>query len=83
MAFTREARGAVAACGVMVVPDVIASSSSAAMVCLQMAHQGMLDEVALWTRIKAGVTDSIDSGLQVARRKGISLREAHILRFSQ
>jgi glutamate dehydrogenase (NAD(P)+) len=49
--------------GVPVVPDVIASSASAAMVALQMEAGGALTEAALWRRIEASIRAQAREGL--------------------
>ena len=63
-----------------VIPDVIASSSSAGMVCSQLALKGAWEEDALWERLTAGISEAVALGTEVAQQKGITLREAHIQR---
>jgi glutamate dehydrogenase (NAD(P)+) len=74
---TAEANGVLAARGVTVVPDVIASSSSAAMTCLQLASGNGLHPAALWDRIESNIRAAVATSMACAREQGVPLREAH------
>jgi len=78
MAFTADARARIDQRDITVVPDVIASSSSAAMVCLQMANKGRLESEALWIAIRNGITGAIERATAISSESGMSLRNAHI-----
>ncbi|MDP6945952.1 MAG: hypothetical protein QF464_17510, partial [Myxococcota bacterium] len=78
MGFTDEARARAHDRGLVVIPDVIASSSSAAMVCRQLAARGGLSEEALWDAIERSITERVTAGLAAAAERGCSVREAHI-----
>ena len=78
MGFAEGARARAHARGLVVIPDVIASSSSAAMVCRQLAARGGLTEEALWAAIESAITERVVAGLAAATERGCSVREAHI-----
>ncbi|HEU4410818.1 MAG TPA: Glu/Leu/Phe/Val dehydrogenase dimerization domain-containing protein [Polyangiaceae bacterium] len=79
---TEGAREALAARGVAVIPDVIASSSSAAMVCHQLATGNAWPADALWATIRGAIERSVALGLEGARRDGVTVREAYLRRFA-
>lgn len=58
-----EAREVLSRRGIRVVPDVIASSSSAAMVCWQLATGNGLAEAELWARIEAAIRRAASGGV--------------------
>ena len=78
MGFSKGARELAQERGIEVVPDVLASSSSAAMVCRQIAAGGRLDETALWRAIEEAIEARVGAAQRHARQQGITLREAHI-----
>ena len=78
MGFAGEARARAQGRGLVVIPDVIASSSSAAMVCRQLAAKGGLSEEALWAAIEGAITERVTEGMAAAAAGGCSVREAHI-----
>ncbi len=74
---TEEANDVLLARGVPVVPDVIASSSSAAMTCLQLASGNGWSPAALWEHIEGNIRAAVLEGMRHAARAGVSLRAAH------
>ena len=83
MAFTPEARERVDKWPISLVPDVIASSSSAAMVCIQMAEGGQVESAELWRRIEDGIHEAWSVASKRALDLGVSVREAHIQRCKE
>jgi len=61
-----------------VVPDIIASSSSAAMVCHQMVSGNLLAEDELWDRIERAIVDNTTWALAEGRRLGVDPRDVFI-----
>ncbi len=61
---------------VVVVPDIIASSSSAAMVCSQMGSGDQIDPEKLWKNIKLGIFKSTQACLEISKHDKISIRNA-------
>lgn len=80
---TEGARAALEARGVVVIPDVIASSSSAAMVCHQLATGNAWPADELWGAIRGAIERSVALGLEGARRDRITVREAYLRRFAR
>ncbi len=78
MGFADGARQQAQARGLVVIPDVIASSSSAAMVCRQLAARGALTEAVLWEAIERSIAERVTAGMVEAVERGCSVREAHI-----
>lgn len=66
--------------GITVVPDLIASSSSAAMVALQMASANGIPEKELWQRIRGSIEDHTRQAAQDGAREGTDLRTAYLRR---
>jgi glutamate dehydrogenase/leucine dehydrogenase len=63
-----EARALLASRGIALVPDVIASSSSAAMVGLQIQAAGGLTDAELWPRIEAAIDGAARGSLHTPAR---------------
>ncbi len=61
---------------VVVVPDIIASSSSAAMVCSQMGSGNQLDGEKLWKDIREGIFKSTQACLEISKHDKVSIRNA-------
>ena len=78
MGFAGQARAQAQGRGLVVIPDIIASSSSAAMVCRQLAARGALSEDALWRAIEGAITERVTEGVASAAARGCSVREAHV-----
>lgn len=74
---TEEANGVLFARAIPVVPDVISSSSSAAMTSLQLAHGNALRPGPLWDRIENNIRTAVAEGLQRAVQSRVPLREAY------
>ena len=72
---TGAARGCLHARGVQVIPDILANSSSAAMVALQMASGNRLSHDRLWDQIRSSIQEAVRSSAHGAARTGASLRE--------
>ena len=75
---TDDARGVLAARDITVIPDVIASSSSAAMVCHQLATGNGREPGELWDDIERAIDRSVTRGLADARRLGTTVRDAYV-----
>ena len=78
MGFAGHARAQAQGRGLVVIPDIIASSSSAAMVCRQLAARGALSEDTLWRAIEGAITERVTEGVASAAARGSSVREAHV-----
>lgn len=73
---TQPARGVLHDRGVMVLPDIIANSASAAMACRQMAAGNTLSDRLLWQQIRSSIRQSTRMALEESKRGGRSLRDA-------
>jgi glutamate dehydrogenase (NAD(P)+) len=82
-ALTEPARRVLAARNILVIPDVIASSSSAAMVTHQLASGNAVPPDELWTNIERAIARSVELGIADARRLGITVRQAYLQRFGE
>lgn len=74
---TEDANAVLFERGVRVVPDVIASSSSAAMTAYQIADGNRWQPAALWERIEANIRTAVTDGSQLAETRRVPLREAY------
>ncbi|MDG4763207.1 Glu/Leu/Phe/Val dehydrogenase dimerization domain-containing protein [Solwaraspora sp. WMMD406] len=63
--------------GVPVVPDVISSSSSAAMTSYQLADGNRWRPDALWERIEGNIRTAVTEGSRTATQRRTSIREAY------
>ena len=79
---TDEARTELHRRGRVVIPDLIASSSSAAMVARQMAARNTLGEAALWRDIRAAIAQETRESLAAALRSGADVRTAYLGRLA-
>ena len=75
---TKEAREVLLRKGVEVIPDLIASSSSAAMVANQLANRGDLGHDELWIRIEDCIRDGVKRYHSLSERGVRSIRQALI-----
>jgi glutamate dehydrogenase (NAD(P)+) len=75
---TDGAREILAARGVRVIPDIIANSSSAAMVALQLASGDGLRAPELWERIRVSIVGAVRQAHALAQRDGTTMRSAWI-----
>jgi glutamate dehydrogenase (NAD(P)+) len=75
---TANARVRLHARGVQVIPDILANSSSAAMVALQMASGNRLSDAALWSRIEESIQSATRRSAIRAREEATTLREAWV-----
>ena len=75
---TNQARSVLQERGVLVIPDILANSSSAAMVALQMASGNQLSPLALWDQIQDSIQSAVRWSLQSAKNQGLTLRQAWI-----
>jgi len=78
LGFTDEARDVLHAAGVTVIPDIIASSSSAALVAHQIATGNGWEAEPLWERIAADIRGAVKVCGAQARRLSTSVRRAYI-----
>jgi glutamate dehydrogenase (NAD(P)+) len=74
---TDEANAVLLERGVPVVPDVISSSSSAAMTSYQLAEGNRWQSAALWHRIEDTTRRTVTEGSRLAAEAHVSLREAY------
>ncbi|MEE2750101.1 MAG: Glu/Leu/Phe/Val dehydrogenase dimerization domain-containing protein [Myxococcota bacterium] len=77
-ALTGDAREVLLERGVMVVPDLIASSSSAAFVAHQLASGNTRKPEKVWEEIQDSIESSVGSARLRARETNGSLRQAHL-----
>jgi glutamate dehydrogenase (NAD(P)+) len=64
--------------GLMVIPDVIASSSSAAMVAYQMSSGNGIAEDDMWNRIQTSILQATSQTVEVSRVEKIEPRQAYV-----
>jgi len=64
--------------GALAIPDVIASSSSAAMVAHQIAARNAVPPDVLWARIESSIERSVREAIAIARRERTSVRAAYL-----
>jgi glutamate dehydrogenase (NAD(P)+) len=74
---TEEANAVLFERGVPVIPDVISSSSSAAMTSYQLAEGNRWQPAALWGRIENNIRTAVAEGLRRAAEARVPLREAY------
>lgn len=79
---TDEARASLHRRGVLVVPDVIASSSSAGMAGLQLASGGTLHTGDMWSSIEASIDADTRAAMDASSSDGGDLRAAHLRRMT-
>jgi len=77
-ALMAEAREVLFERGVMVVPDLIASSSSAAFVAHQIASGNTIEPREIWEQIQRSIENSVTSARSRAREMSCSMRRAHL-----
>ena len=75
---TPEARARLHERGIPVIPDVVASSSSAAMVTRQMAAGSSLSQEELWAAIETSIDQATRSTLRLAGDRGLEPRDAYL-----
>jgi glutamate dehydrogenase (NAD(P)+) len=80
---TAPAREALFRRGVRVVPDLLASSSSAAMVAHQLRSGNGLEASELWRGIEEAITLGVEACLSRSRREGVPPREAWIAQIRE
>lgn len=80
---TEEADAVLFARGVPVVPDVISSSSSAAMTCYQLAEGNRWQPTALWDRIEGNIRRAVTEGSRSAAAAQVSLRSAYKAMYAE
>jgi glutamate dehydrogenase (NAD(P)+) len=81
LALTADARKVLFSRGIEVVPDCIASCSSASLVASQVALGNEGDPAAIWARIEAGIAASIQEARVLGAEEGIPLREAFLRKW--
>jgi glutamate dehydrogenase/leucine dehydrogenase len=72
-----EARRILFERGIVVIPDVLANSTSAALVAHQMATLNKLSHERLWRKIEAAVIKNVRESMEVARTERIDIRNAY------
>ena len=77
-ALTPQARDTLQRRGISVVPDVIASSSSAALVTKQMACGNTLSDAACWQAIEDAISHATRFTLTRASHQGVHARQAYL-----
>jgi glutamate dehydrogenase (NAD(P)+) len=78
LALTEDARQVLYARGIEVVPDCIASCSSASLVASQLAAGNDGEPAEIWARIEAGIEASIREARALGAQDGIPMREAFL-----
>lgn len=74
---TQEANAVLFRRGILVVPDIISSSSSAAMTSYQLAQGNGWQPGPLWERIENNIRAAVEKGLTRSSAAGVPLREAY------
>lgn len=64
--------------GVLVIPDVLANSTSAALVAHQMATLNKLSHERLWRKIESSIIKYVSESMDVANAENIDVREAYV-----
>jgi glutamate dehydrogenase (NAD(P)+) len=77
LGLTEPAHEVLHAAGVTVVPDVIASSSSAALVAHQLSTRDGWEPDRLWATIGAAIREAVKTSGALARTRGGALRDAY------
>ena len=77
-ALTPDARRTLHERGIRVIPDLIASSSSAALVTRQMASGNTLTAEACWEAIDTSISNATLGALSRASQRGIPVRQAYL-----
>jgi glutamate dehydrogenase/leucine dehydrogenase len=78
---TEEANAVLFERGIPVVPDVISSSSSAAMTSYQLAEGNRWQSSALWGRIENNIRTAVAEGVRRATEARVPLREAYTFMY--
>ncbi|NQY99253.1 MAG: Glu/Leu/Phe/Val dehydrogenase [Bdellovibrionales bacterium] len=73
---TLPARDVLARKGTLVVPDIVASSSSAAMVCRQLGAGNQANSDELWRDIQHGIHESTRECIRLSQQHKCTIREA-------
>ena len=73
---TLPARDGLARKGTLVVPDIVASSSSAAMVCRQLGAGSQANSDELWRDIQHGIHESTRECIRLSQQHKCTIREA-------
>ena len=81
LALTEDARQVLYARGIEVVPDCIASCSSASLVASQLAAGNDGEPAEIWARIEAGIEASIQEARALGAQEGIPMREAFLRKW--
>jgi glutamate dehydrogenase/leucine dehydrogenase len=63
---------------VLVIPDILASSSSGAMVAYQLSSRNQLSYDDLWTKIHSGIKESVAASIRASNVSKVDLRTAYI-----
>lgn len=79
---TDEANDVLHRKGITVIPDVIASSSSAAMVAHQMSTGNQWLAEPLWERISSSIRDAVRVTVEDGRKQAIPVRRAYMNHFA-
>jgi glutamate dehydrogenase (NAD(P)+) len=83
LGLTEAAHDELHAAGVTVVPDVIASSSSAALVAHQLASRDGWEPERLWGTIATAIREAVKTSAALAKARGGSLRGAYFELYRQ
>jgi glutamate dehydrogenase/leucine dehydrogenase len=81
LALAEDARHLLYSRGIEVVPDCIASCSSACLVASQVALGNDGEPAAIWARIEAGIESSIQEARALGAQDGIPMREAFLRKW--
>lgn len=81
LALAADARQVLYARGIEVVPDCIASCSSASLVASQVALGNDGEPAEIWARIEAGIESSIQEARALGAQEGIPVREAFLRKW--
>lgn len=75
---TPTARVTLQEAGVLVIPDIIASSASAALVAHHMKNAHRWDAQKIWHEIEAAIAQATEQGITAAAQRGTDVRKAHL-----
>lgn len=75
---TEDARSVLKERGITVIPDILANSSSAAMVAHQMASGNQYSESDLWRQIQESIQEAVRFSIEQAEVHGTTLRQAWV-----
>jgi glutamate dehydrogenase (NAD(P)+) len=76
--FQKEAEAFIEKKGALIIPDVIANSSTSTVIAHQLASGNALEKDQVWGRIRSSIFESIARSKEIAVSKKMSLKQAYV-----